>query len=152
MKLLGWLKGRGWLMVGLVSAALASTPGCSDSGKKKDDQPDSADLLYGVWMDTIDQKDDFAPVYGIWGDVEKDVRPADVYGIWVDAVEQKDDPIDAAVYGIWDAGLEEIEADPEVMDMYGVFVDDVSPDGKEVDTEEPNVDLYGVWLEDVKEP
>jgi hypothetical protein len=152
MKFLGWLKGRGWLMVGLVSTALIGAPGCSDAGKKKVDQPDARNTLYGIWMDTVGE-DEFAPVYGIWGDVEEDLRAADVYGIWVDSVDQKDEPMDASVYGIWDAGLEETKAEPEVMDMYGIFVDDVSADGGEVDAKEPpNVDLYGVWLDDVKEP
>ncbi len=148
MKFLGWLKGRGWLMVGLVSAALAGTPGCDDAGKKKVDQPDASEM-YGVWMDTVDQKDDFAPVYGIWGDVEEDIRSADMYGIWIDAMEQKDDPT-ADVYGIWDTANDEAE-EPEVMDMYGIFPTDTSADA-ETDTEEPNVDMYGIWLEDVKEP
>ncbi len=151
MKFLGWLKGRGWLMVGLVSTALAGAPGCGDSGKKKVDGPETMEL-YGVWMDTVDQDDTFAPVYGIWGDVEDDIRPPDLDGRMIDAMEQKDDPMDAAVYGIWDVGAEEAVEEPEVVDMYGIFVDDVSADAKEVDTEEPNVDLYGVWLEDVKEP
>lgn len=141
MKFLGWLKGRGWLMVGLVSAALAGTPGCDDAGKKKVDQPDTRNTLYGVWMDTVDQDDSIAPVYGIWGDVEDDIRPADADALY----------LDAAVYGIWDVGDKEEVKEPEVMDMYGIFPDD-AVDAKEVDTEEPNVDLYGVWLEDVKEP
>jgi hypothetical protein len=152
MKFLGWLKGRGWLMVGLVSTALIGAPGCSDAGKKKVDQPDARNTLYGIWMDTVDE-DEFAPVYGIWGDVEDDIRPPDLDGRMIDAMEQKDDPMDASVYGIWDVGAGEVAPEPEVMDMYGIFVDDVSVDGGEVDTKEPpNVDLYGVWLEDVKEP
>ncbi len=151
MKFLGWLKGRGWLMVGLVSTALAGAPGCGGTGKKKVDQTDARNTLYGIWMDTVDE-DEFAPVYGIWGDVTEDIRPPDLDGRVVDAMEQKDDPMDAAVYGIWDVGEEEPDVAPEMATLYGIFVDDVGAE-TEVDAEEPpNVDLYGVWLDDVKEP
>jgi hypothetical protein len=148
MKLLGWLKGRGWLMVGLVSAALAGPVGCDDAGKKKVNDPDLQEM-YGVWMDTVDQDDTVAPVYGIWGDVEQDLRPGDMYGIWVDSKDTE--KFDAAVYGIWDAGLEpDTQEEPEVMDMYGIFVDTVTPDAK-ADAEEPNPEVYGIWVEDIKE-
>ncbi len=144
MKLLGWLKGRGWLMVGLVSAALAGTPGCDDSGKKKVDQPDARNTLYGIWMDTYDQDDSVAPVYGIWGDVQEDIRPADADAIY----------LDAAVYGIWDTGSAEVDVEPEIAEVYGIFPADASADAKKADTdaEVPNPEVYGVWLDDVKAP
>jgi hypothetical protein len=43
-----------------------------------------------------------------------------------------------------------VQDEPEVMDMYGIFVDTVTPDAK-ADAEEPNPEVYGIWVEDIKE-
>ena len=143
MRFLGWLKGKGMLMGGLVAMCLLPLSGCPES--TPGDKPDTQ------------QEDVWARAYGIWdanpqpGDVEEDPGPMPVYGVWEDVMPEVNPPQD--VYGIWP---EDIDNDLGPVDIYGVDIG-ASEDWKpllvdtipEPDTTEPQQDVimgaYGIW-------
>ena len=140
MKFLGWLKGKGYIMAGMIGAILITSAGCSSAGK---DPVDVSTVDNPGGEEDVTPAAEVFPVYGVWEEVRE---PADVYGIW-DAAEETRAPNDAAVYGIWDVA-EEANEEPEVMDMYGIWEDTGSAAGDTKKEVEPNPEVYGIWPAD----
>lgn len=158
MKFLGWLKGKGFIMAGLIGAVMLASPGCSSSGKEAVDTSEGDvrifdNAVYGIWdqggQEEIAPAEVF-PVYGIdWSPQEEVEEPVDVYGIWPADTKDQQEPEEEVfpVYGIWDALEETGGGGDEVMDMYGIWEDAGSKADKKGEVE-PNPEVYGIWPAD----
>jgi hypothetical protein len=131
MRFLGWLKGKGLLMGGLIALCMLPLSGCPESKpddtQKNEDVWDRADGIWDASSQPADAEEDQGPVpvYGVWEDVMPEVNPPqDVYGIWPNDVETDQGPVD--MYGV-DIGPPDVGTTPEVMGAYGIW-DAVTPE------------------------
>jgi hypothetical protein len=160
MRFLGWLRGKGMLMGGLIAMCLLPLSGCPESTPKDDAgiyEPDEM-YLYGIMdaeppndMIYQDVVEDSEPppadlMYGIMDvstdNFEPEVYPA--YGIMDAFGPDTNEPDVFPVYGIMDAVETNSDANAEV---YGIWPGEVKEDATSTDA----MFMYGVWPEDVKE-